>query len=392
MKKKNTALYLKSRLPWVLTAALVVSAAAPAFGASASRTHGEGDVITSWASYHPSGWSAGSVTRGTGYWWPNASRRVREVQRRLDQLDYRSGKVDGLFGPITEAAVRQYQRDRALQADGIVGPQTLSDLRSRTRRAQGSLERQTPGAQTAAWASRNSSASPGWWTIVPLFAAALAVALVAGGFALRALAAAQRAGTASRRRAGDGTAALVAAGSRRPGSRTLEPVATALYMDVSLGDLRLVPIAAAEDTSSGRRPQPGPRAASSTRSARSPGGGRGSNGFRLLGAEVRLAEAEVMDVPGTVLVVLRLFLDAGRKRWETGPVGDGTPFQIPLGDLEDTVRALVVPDCLQSLVDVLDEDGVQVQVEELAKLPFGVEPSIEVERAIARREVSPIAG
>jgi len=91
-------------------------------------------------------------------------------------------------------------------------------------------------------------------------------------------------------------------------------------------------------------------------------------------------------------VVLRLFLDAGRKRWETGPVGDGTPFQIPLGDLEDTVRALVVPDCLQSLVDVLDEDGVQVQVEELAKLPFGVEPSIEVERAIARREVSPIAG
>ncbi len=78
MKKKNTALYLKSRLPWVLTAALVVSAAAPAFGASASRTHGEGDVITSWASYHPSGWSAGSVTRGTA-----RCRRTASSARRL---------------------------------------------------------------------------------------------------------------------------------------------------------------------------------------------------------------------------------------------------------------------------------------------------------------------
>jgi hypothetical protein len=391
MKKKNTALHLKGRLTWVLTAALVVSAAAPTVAASATRTHREGDVITSWASYHPSGWSAGSVTRGTGYWRPGASRRVREVQRRLDRLGYRSGEVDGLFGPITQAAVRQYQRDRALQADGIVGPQTLSDLRSRTRRAQRSLERQTSATHTTAWASRNSSESPGWWTIAPLFAAALAVALVAGGFALRALDAMGGAGTARRR--GGGTAAAIAAGSRRPGSRPLEPVATALSAAASLGDLRLVPaIAGADDTPPGRHRRSGPRAAPRARSGRSSDGGRGSTRLRLLGANVQLAEAEGTNVPGTVLVVLRLFVDAGHKRWETGLVGDGTRFQIPLADLEDTVRALVVPDCLQSLVDVLGRDGVQAQIEDLAKLPFGVEPSIEVERAIARREVLPIAG
>ena len=34
------------------------------------------------------------------------------------------GAVDGDFGPKTEAAVKAYQQDRGIQADGIVGDQT----------------------------------------------------------------------------------------------------------------------------------------------------------------------------------------------------------------------------------------------------------------------------
>jgi peptidoglycan hydrolase-like protein with peptidoglycan-binding domain len=38
--------------------------------------------------------------------------------------------ADGVFGPRTDSAVRSLQRDRGLQVDGIVGPQTWNALLS----------------------------------------------------------------------------------------------------------------------------------------------------------------------------------------------------------------------------------------------------------------------
>jgi peptidoglycan hydrolase-like protein with peptidoglycan-binding domain len=53
---------------------------------------------------------------------------VRKAQNRLQLRFYDPGPIDGRFGAKTEKAVKQYQRDRDLPADGIVGPQTWARL------------------------------------------------------------------------------------------------------------------------------------------------------------------------------------------------------------------------------------------------------------------------
>lgn len=53
---------------------------------------------------------------------------VEELQRRLSTLGYDPGPVDGEFGPTTQQAVIQFQRDRNLEPDGVVGSATWSRL------------------------------------------------------------------------------------------------------------------------------------------------------------------------------------------------------------------------------------------------------------------------
>lgn len=53
---------------------------------------------------------------------------VTDLQTRLQSLGYFYGNVDGVFGSETQSAVIQFQRDRGLTADGIVGSEVYAAL------------------------------------------------------------------------------------------------------------------------------------------------------------------------------------------------------------------------------------------------------------------------
>ena len=53
---------------------------------------------------------------------------VRTLQIMLNNLGYFAGKVDGIFGSNTRAAVIRFQRHNGLTADGVVGPVTRARL------------------------------------------------------------------------------------------------------------------------------------------------------------------------------------------------------------------------------------------------------------------------
>ena len=52
---------------------------------------------------------------------------VKLLQQRLNVHGYRVA-VDGVFGPVTEQAVRAFQRSHGLVTDGVVGPRTWAAL------------------------------------------------------------------------------------------------------------------------------------------------------------------------------------------------------------------------------------------------------------------------
>ena len=51
--------------------------------------------------------------------------RGKEVKQLQEYLEI---GADGVFGPGTEAAVKKWQKENSLVADGIVGPKTWEDM------------------------------------------------------------------------------------------------------------------------------------------------------------------------------------------------------------------------------------------------------------------------
>ncbi len=57
-----------------------------------------------------------------------SSHTVREAQQALKDKGYDPGPIDGINGPRTKAALRQYQEKENINDDAILGPKTLDSL------------------------------------------------------------------------------------------------------------------------------------------------------------------------------------------------------------------------------------------------------------------------
>ena len=57
-----------------------------------------------------------------------ATALVSAIQQQLQALGYFDGVTDGIYGPVTAAALTEFQTDVGITADGEYGPETYSAL------------------------------------------------------------------------------------------------------------------------------------------------------------------------------------------------------------------------------------------------------------------------
>ncbi len=143
-------LHSLAALTWVATVVTLMLALSPALALGKSASRSGRAPATRAAVKAPRGpatrtehgsLSSGSGARsrtagpqllalGSGYADTHGARAVRTLQRRLANLGYSPGPIDGRFGPLTERAVIAFQATHGLIADGIVGPRTTAALAS----------------------------------------------------------------------------------------------------------------------------------------------------------------------------------------------------------------------------------------------------------------------
>ena len=74
-------------------------------------------VLVSVVSANAASWQRGS-----------SGETVRQIQTKLKSWGYYSGAVDGIYGSVTEQAVRRFQQKNGLTVDGKAGAQTLAAM------------------------------------------------------------------------------------------------------------------------------------------------------------------------------------------------------------------------------------------------------------------------
>ena len=74
--------------------------------------------------------NGGSGDTGTSFTLGSTGSTVSYIQTALTALDYYDREVTGHYGKYTRDAVREFQRDHNLTADGVCGPATLAAIRT----------------------------------------------------------------------------------------------------------------------------------------------------------------------------------------------------------------------------------------------------------------------
>jgi peptidoglycan hydrolase-like protein with peptidoglycan-binding domain len=74
---------------------------------------------------------------------------VSQLQRDLGQLNYYESPVDGVYGPQTTAAVKDFQRANGLVVDGIDGPATMAKIKQQLITGDNQMNKNLGPAKTA---------------------------------------------------------------------------------------------------------------------------------------------------------------------------------------------------------------------------------------------------
>lgn len=85
---------------------------------------------------------------------------IRKVQQNLRQAGLYKGRVDGVWGPRTEAAVRDYQQQHNINASGQLDQQTLDAMNLGTNNNPNNATNQNAGQQQPANQSYGSNPGP----------------------------------------------------------------------------------------------------------------------------------------------------------------------------------------------------------------------------------------
>ncbi len=62
------------------------------------------------------------------YYRLNSKKHIKRIQEALVKAGFYKGEIDGKMGPRTKLAIKNFQKARKINADGIIGPKTWEAL------------------------------------------------------------------------------------------------------------------------------------------------------------------------------------------------------------------------------------------------------------------------
>lgn len=148
---------------WFATSRTTSAAPTPTPGSQTTVTTGSGSqtAVTPESGTHAAATPAPSTHTATS---PSVHYQtgpaVTALQRDLGQLNYYESTVDGVYGPATTAAVKDFQRANGLTVDGIAGSATMAKIQQQLITGDSQMGGSGTPAKPAAPATSEKPATP----------------------------------------------------------------------------------------------------------------------------------------------------------------------------------------------------------------------------------------